>query len=442
MGFLNALYIVPILGVLIFLHELGHFVMARRAGVLVEEFGFGLPPRIWGVKRGDTIYSINALPIGGFVRVKGEDGKSFDQDSMQAKGPGQRAKFLAAGSIMNFVTAFVIVILMVAFQGKTTSNVYVMDVVDNAPASTAGWQMGDRIIEAGGETIDNADDLGPLTQDFAGQEMPVTVLRNGQEIQTTVIPRADPPAGEGRTGITLNEYRVANIKVTDVPAESAAAQAGLLDGDIITAVDAVQVQDYMAYAGYIRNHAGQSVELTVSRDGTPITIPVSVPAGVPENDTPLGEGLVQNLKFENIPVADVPGESVDLFFSSIQQMGQGLLSLIRGETPLDDLAGPIGMGQLTSEVINESALPLWVTIANLMFILSLNLGLLNLLPLPALDGGRLLFVAIEVLRGGRRVSPEKEGMVHFVGMVLLLTVMLGIAFLDVERLISGNTFLE
>ena len=442
MGFLNALYIIPILGALIFLHELGHFVMARRAGVMVEEFGFGLPPRIWGVKRGDTIYSINALPIGGFVRVKGEDGKSFGNDSMQSKTPGQRAKFLAAGSIVNFITAFVIVVLLVTFQGETTSNVYITDVVPDSPAAAAGWQAGDRLVSAGGVTIDEADDLGPVLDDFAGRELPVTIQRGDQEIMTTVTPRENPPADEGRTGIGLNEFRIADIEISEVPADSVAATAGLQDGDTITAVNDVPVRDYMAYAGYIRNNEGQTVDLTVRRDGESLTIPVSVPATVPQTDPPLGEDLIQRLKFDNIPVADIPGESIDLFFGSIRQMGEGILSLIRGETPLDDLAGPIGMGQLTSEVISDSPLPLWVTIANLMFILSLNLGLLNLLPLPALDGGRLLFVLIEVLRGGRRVSPEKEGMVHFVGMVLLLTVMLGIAFVDVERLISGNSFLE
>ena len=442
MGFLNALYIIPILGVLIFLHELGHFVMARRAGVMVEEFGFGLPPRIWGVKRGDTIYSINALPIGGFVRVKGEDGKSFEQNSMQSKTPRQRATFLAAGSVVNFVTAFVIIVLLVAFQGETTSNVYITRVVADSPAAAAGWQVGDRIVSAGGVTIDEANDIGPVTQDFEGREMPVVLMRGNEELQTSVVPRADPPAGQGRTGIGLNEYRIAEIKLSDVPADSIAASAGLREGDTIRAVDDVPVRDYMAYASYIRNHAGQSVDITVERDGEEMTIPLAVPADVPQNDPPLGEDLVQNLKFTSLPVSQIPGQSIDLFFSSIRQMGAGLLSLIRGETPLDDLAGPIGMGQLTSEVINDSPLPLWVTIANLMFILSLNLGLLNLLPLPALDGGRLLFVFIEVVRGGRRVSPEKEGMVHFVGMVLLLTFMIGIAFLDVERLISGNSFLE
>ncbi|HAX25244.1 MAG TPA: RIP metalloprotease RseP, partial [Chloroflexi bacterium] len=120
----------------------------------------------------------------------------------------------------------------------------------------------------------------------------------------------------------------------------------------------------------------------------------------------------------------------------------GLMSLVRGSTSLGDVAGPIGMGQLTSEIISRSAMPLWVTLTNLTIILSLNLALLNLLPLPALDGGRLLFVLIEVLRGGKRVPPEKEGVVHFVGLMLLLTAMFLIAFVDINRIISGSSFLE
>src|SRR4029079_16218335 len=114
-----------------------------------------------------------------------------------------------------------------------------------------------------------------------------------------------------------------------------------------------------SYAGFIRNHAGQTVDVSIVRGGESMTIPVSVPVDVPSDDPPLGEDLIQDLKFTGVPLAEIPGESVHLFFGSIQQMGQGLLSLVRGETPLDDLAGPIGMGQLTSEVVSESALPLW-----------------------------------------------------------------------------------
>ncbi len=441
-GLLNALFIIPILAILIFLHELGHFVMARRAGVRVEEFGFGLPPRIWGVKRGDTIYSINALPIGGFVRVLGEDGKSSATDSMQSKTAGQRASFLAAGSIMNFLTAFVIVAILVVFQGRPEENVYVVEVMEDTPAAEAGWQAGDQFVRIAGEDVERMNDILDLTVEHAGEPMEVVVERNGQLIETTVVPREDPPDNEGRTGIRMSAFRVAHIEVTEVPDGSAAAAAGLREGDIITAVDGEPVTDFFTYWHAVQQNEGESVTLTVQRDGETMTLPVQVPAEVPELGEPLGEKVTQDVRFERVPVTQMPAETLRVFFDSIARMGEGLVSLIRGETPFGDIAGPIGMGQLTAEVIEQSSLPLWVTLANLTFILSLNLGLLNLLPLPALDGGRLLFVAVEIARRGKRVAPEKEGVVHFVGLVLLLTAMFVIAFLDIDRIISGNSFLD
>jgi regulator of sigma E protease len=122
-------------------------------------------------------------------------------------------------------------------------------------------------------------------------------------------------------------------------------------------------------------------------------------------------------------------------------MVNGLRDLFTGRAPLDQIAGPIGMGQIASEAINASPLPVWVVLTQLSIVLSLNLAVLNLLPLPALDGGRLVFVIIEFLRGGRKIAPEKEGIVHFVGLVLLLGVMFVVAFGDVSRLVSGDTFL-
>jgi regulator of sigma E protease len=441
-SFLNALWIVPILGILIFLHELGHFVMARRAGVRVEEFGFGLPPRIWGTKRGDTIYSINALPVGGFVRVLGEDGKSMAPDSMQAKTAGQRAKFLAAGSFMNFLTAIVLMGVMVAFQGNSSENVYVSEVADQSPAQTAGWQPGDRFVSVAGHTIDSGSEVGKITANRAGEETQVVLERNGENFTTTIVPRTDPPAGQGATGIVLSGSPVSTVKVTGVPADSVAEQIGMQDGDVLRSVDGQPINDYLQYSLYLRNHTGQQVALDVTRDGQPVTLTFTVPTTLPDSTEPLGADLLQDVKFTKVPLTQVPSETVRTFATTIQRMGEGLISLVRGQTPLGDIAGPIGMGQLTSEVITQSGMPLWVTLANLMVILSLNLGILNLLPLPALDGGRLFFVLLEVLRGGKRVPPEKEGVVHFVGLLVLLTAMFLIAFVDINRIISGTSFLE
>ncbi len=442
MTFLNALWIIPILGILIFVHELGHFVMARRAGVRVEEFGFGLPPRLWGVKRGDTIYSINALPIGGFVRVLGEDGKSSAPDSMQSKSAGQRASFLVAGSAMNLITAIVLMAVLIGVQGRSSDNVYVVDVVASSPASDAGWQTGDRFVTIDGDRITDGSDVSRLTSANAGNPTTVVLERRGETITTTITPRENPPAGQGRTGITLSSAPVASIRVDGVPDGSLAAQAGLQTGDVIEAVDGQPLADYLAYVLALRDSAGQTAQLQVERDGAPVTLAVDVPADLPIDQEPLGADLTQHLHFQRVALLDIPVETARTFASTIQQMGSGLMSLIRGDTSLGDVAGPIGMGQLTSEVISRSALPLWVTLTNLTIILSLNLALLNLLPLPALDGGRLLFVLIEVLRGGKRVPPEKEGVVHFVGLMLLLTAMFLIAFVDINRIISGSSFLE
>ena len=135
-------------------------------------------------------------------------------------------------------------------------------------------------------------------------------------------------------------------------------------------------------------------------------------------------------------------EGIKQTFSTLNQMFHGLLLLVRGDVPIQGIAGPIGMGQLTSEVIKASDAPVWATLANIMALLSLNLAILNLLPFPALDGGRLLFVLIEALRGGKKVPPEKEGVVHFVGLVILLAFMLVVAFADINRIVSGQSFLR
>ena len=163
---------------------------------------------------------------------------------------------------------------------------------------------------------------------------------------------------------------------------------------------------------------------------------------MPTEGDPLGATLAQDIDYERVSITALPGETVSRFFETIRGMGRGLADLVSGRTPLDEVAGPIGMGQLTSEVISESPEPLWITLVGIATLLSLNLGLLNLLPLPALDGGRLLFVGLEVLRRGKRVPPEKEGIVHLVGLAILLTLMFAIAFQDVDRLISGGSFLE
>ncbi len=439
---MNALYIVPILGVLILIHEIGHFATAKLFGIEVQEFGIGLPPRLFGIRRGGVLYSINLIPLGGFVRVLGEDGKSFEPGSMQTKSRLQRTIFITAGSLMNLLLAFVLITAMVGIQGESKSNVYVAEVEAASPAQQAGWQAGDRFLTVAGTDVTSIDQVVSLTERYAGKEMPVTLLRGKQIVHTEVVPRKNPPPNSGRTGIKITGSPVATILVAEVEPGSAADRAGIRQGDVIRAIGDLPVEDASAYSIGLQIHAGTSQPVTIERGGQVMTVTLAIPSLAPDQEeVDSGMSVRQDVIYHALPWWKIVPQGAMDTLSTLRRMFEGLIMLIRGGVSLGSVAGPIGMGQLTSEVLAVSAAPTWVTLANIMILLSLNLAVLNLLPFPALDGGRLLFVVIETIRG-KRVAPEKEGMVHFVGLVILLAVMFVVAFIDIDRLVSGESLLR
>ena len=359
---LNSLWIVPILGLLILVHEFGHFFAARLVGIRVEEFGLGLPPRLYGYQaKNGVIYSLNWIPFGGFVKMYGQDdmrvdgGAAYGDDSFVSKTTWQRAFVLVAGVIMNLLLAMLIFTVIAAGHGRAVNEVSIGEVVADSPAAAVGWQANDKLISVAGEPVKDLKQLKALIDQYAGRDMPVVLDRGGQQLATTVVPRASPPEGQGRTGVSL----VSNA-----------------------------------------------------------------------------------VRYDRVPLWRAPVEGVRLAWETFTLQLQGLKQLLTGNVRPSDLAGPVGMGQLTGEIVARSTLPLWVTLANLAGFLSLNLFILNLLPFPALDGGRLVFVILEMLRGGRKIAPEREGMVHFVGLMLLLTLMFAIGFSDIMRLVRGDSFIR
>jgi regulator of sigma E protease len=358
---LNSLWIVPILGVLILVHEFGHFFAARLVGIRVEEFGLGLPPRLYGYQaKSGVIYSLNWIPFGGFVKMYGQDdlrvdgGAAYGDDSFISKTPLQRAFVLVAGVIMNLLLALLIFMIIAVGHGRAITDISIGQVVPDTPAAAAGWQPGDKLISVAGEPVTDLRQLRDLIEQNAGREVTWVLDRGGQQVTTSVIPRQNPPEGQGRTGVTLQ----------------------------------------------------------------------SVTTG-----------------YDRVPIWSAPLEGVRLAWETFTLQIEGLKQLISGAVSPSDLAGPIGMGQLTGEIVERSTIPLWVTLLNLAGFLSLNLFILNLLPFPALDGGRLVFVILEMLRGGRKIAPEREGMVHFVGLMVLLTLMFVIGFSDIMRLVRGDSFI-
>jgi regulator of sigma E protease len=442
-GLINGLYIIPILAVLILVHEIGHFAAARLIGVKVEEFGIGIPPRIKGWRRNGVLWSLNWIPFGGFVKVLGEDGKNAAPESINAKSPAQRAFFLVAGSAMNFLLAVVLMILVVGLQGVSHSNVYIASVVPGSPAAAAGWTAGDRIVEVAGVPVESSADVGERAREFGGNPMSVVVERNGELVETSVTPRVNPPAGEGPTGVGITDSTISDARVDSVSAGSPASEAGLQPGDLIVAVGSQQISDPYALQFALTSASGSTVPVDVVRGGEQVTVSFAIPDLEAEGDllAQLGLGLAIKPRFDRVPLGSIIPVGVGQAWEQSGQMLSGIRDLVTGRAPLDQIAGPLGMGQITSEIVSASPLPLWVTLAQLAILLSLNLAVLNLLPLPALDGGRLLFVAVEVLRGGKKLAPEREGIVHVAGLILLLGVMVIVLVLDALRIYEGRSFL-
>ncbi|HET7091968.1 MAG TPA: site-2 protease family protein, partial [Thermomicrobiales bacterium] len=201
--------------------------------------------------------------------------------------------------------------------------------------------------------------------------------------------------------------------------------------------------DQFAFAAALDAASGATVPVVVKRGGAERTLSLALPAFDPNANLQQATGMTVKLFpiFNHVPPLQVIPRGLSDALTQTGQMLAGLRDLVTGRAPLAGIAGPIGMGQITSEVLQSSPLPKWVTLSQIAALLSLNLAILNLLPLPALDGGRLLFVIIEMLRGGKRVAPEREGIVHLAGLVILLGLMFIIAFLDVGRLLGGRSFL-
>ena len=343
-----------ILGIVVLVHELGHFVTAKAANVKVLEFGFGFPPRLFGIRRGETLYSLNLLPLGGFVKMEGEEDPSHPR-SLASKPVWVRFLVLVAGPGMNALLPLVLfAALFMVHQQTVVGQVRVNEVVPDSPAAAAGVQVGDIIVRANDREIENFADLYYVTQLNLGREMTWTLLRDGSRETIHVVPRFKTPEGQGATGITIETINPQTVSRSD-PFWKA------------------------------------------------------VPRG-----------------------AERVGEVLILFKNGITQL------IVGGARWQDQVAGPIGIAQLTGEVAKAGVIPL----VEFTAFLSVWLAVLNILPIPMLDGGRLTFVILEMVRRGKRISPQKEGLVHLMGFVLLISMMVVISYFDILRILRGDSLLR
>ncbi len=343
------------LSVLIFIHELGHFLVAKKAGVKVEEFGFGYPPRLWGKKVGETIYSINWLPFGGFVRLHGEDYLEDGRKGERAlcnKSKLTRALVAFAGVAGNFLLGIVCFSVIYSFMGIPTKvdEVYIEAVAPRSPAQKAGLQPGEKIVSLQGQPVKTSKEFVEIIEKDEGEEVFLVTDRG----EYRIVPRRDPPEGEGALGVAISNVDLVFYPFWQMPFRG-------------------------AWVG-IKEAVGWGMMILMS------------------------------------------------IVTAVE-------SLVAGIVP--EVAGPIGIYEITANVVKQG----WFLTLQFIGVLSVNLAILNLLPLPALDGGRLLFIGIETIIG-KRVKPKIEQYVHMVGMALLIALMILVTFNDFVRLFRNNDFLS
>lgn len=341
-----------VLSVLIIAHELGHFITAKATRCWVKEFGVGFRPRLWGKKLGDTIYSINWIPFGGFNDISGEVDPTQPR-ALAARPYWVRLLVLGGGMLMNLILPFILMaIAYMVPHDVVQGRVVVQEVSANSPAEMAGIKPGDTILMVNDTPVDNVGVLSRETQLHLGTEVTMEIQHADSAIETiTVVPRWKPPAGDGAVGI-----------------------------------------------------ASQTMNSTITSESMPFW------RAIPEGAVSVWQTLVL---YKN-----------------------GIIEMITGAVPFTP-AGPVGIVQVTGEVAHAGVGP----VLELTAFISIAIALTQLIPFPSLDGSRMLFVVVEWLRRGKRISPKVEGIVHSVGFIILLTLMVLITYQDLARWISGGSLL-
>ena len=368
---ISVLIFIIILSILVLIHEFGHFIMAKRSGIGVEEFGFGLPPRAWGKKIGETIYSINWLPFGGFVKLVGEDptnARKNQKNSFYTKSLSQRSLVVVAGVLMNFILAVVIFYIVVAALGFKVSlpllvdhkfklvdqskQVLVAEVNEGSPAKGSGLVPGDSIVAVDGTHIASVEDLQTAIRSSGGRNLTLTVENpvNNRQKQVAVSPTYSDQLKNYALGVGLGELVVLNY---DTPTQK-------------------------VFSGFI--HSYNTVDYSIEVFGELIGFAIRE-----RNIAPVSEGV----------------------------------------------SGPVGIAQLTSQAVSLGP----ISVLQLAGLLSLNLAILNILPIPALDGGRFFFIIVEAVTR-RRINATFEKWVHSIGFAFLIGLILLVTYNDILKIIK------
>jgi regulator of sigma E protease len=419
-----------VLGVLVFVHELGHFLAARRVGVRVLTFSLGFGPKILKFTRGDTEYCVSAIPLGGYVKMAGEnpdDPRSGQPDEFLSKTKWQRFQILIMGPLMNIVLA-VVVLAIVLSQGASVAAYrdeapIVGVVMKGSPAERAGLMVGDRILSVNRDAVETWEQLLLQVATKANRDVELEIARGGQTITVSVRPEAEGRFEVGTLGVMPDTHPLVDSVIAGGPAE----KAGLKAKDEILSFNGEPMVFRSQLITAISENAGRNVEITVRRGSETLHL-TATPARRGSRGM-MDMYLADRVRsFKPGPIEAVK-LSVEENVESSGLIFRTLAGLFTGETSVRQLQGPVGIAQLSG----ESASAGWVSLFSLMAMLSINLGILNLMPIPVLDGGHILILMLEGIARRDFSMRVKEKML-LAGFVVLMMLMVTVIYNDLTRI--------
>ncbi len=421
----NLFAVVVVLGFLIFAHESGHFMFAKLFRVKVLVFSFGFGKRLFGFRKGDTDYRVSLIPLGGYVRMAGdnpEENTAGSPDEFLSKPKWQRFLILVAGPAMNIfiAIAFIAALAMVGTE-QLVSRPVIGEVLPNKPAAKAGLHPGDLIVSIKGEPVKDFDDVRMLISMNAGTALPIVYQRNGVNYPTTLTPEREE--GEfgpiGRAGM----FQGIPPLVGRVVAGSPAQVAGMRAGDVIVAANGQPVHDLGDFVDIAEKAKTKPVTIVVARGAERVSLTVP-----PTTDAELGSGrgIVPPTRILKLSLFPALRYSVEENWRMLKFAFSAIGRLFRPEGSVKELSGPINIARISGEALKRG----WIPMVGLMAMISLQLGVMNLLPIPVLDGGHIMILLIEGV-ARRDLSLRVKERIQQAGFAVLATLMLVVLYNDV-----------
>ena len=414
------------LGVLVFVHELGHFAVAKWSGIKVERFSLGYPPKMIGFTYGETEYCISWVPFGGYVKVAGMADVGNEETSGEpwefpSKSIGVRMAVIAAGPLMNFLFAFAALVFLFSAYGVETFDSTRVTPQDDSIAVEVGIERGDRIVAVDGNAVGNAHELVAALDEIAARGAPLQIERDGASVFIDL-----PVAAEGDYGVLLMRPTTVGQIVSDMPADS----LGLQSGDVIVAVGGADVISWGEMSEEIRRYPGQTIPLVWERDGQRMEQYIT-PATHAEGDTTVGRvGISPHSSRRPVGLGRAVVMGATGVYSSSWLILDFLGQLFQGDRSTDELGGPLRIAQIAGKTAEQGL----YAFISFLAILSVNLAIINLLPIPVLDGGHLTFLTLEAIMR-RPLSLRQREIFQQVGLVIMLCIMVLATFNDLNQMV-------